>query len=1036
MAQRIIPAVYGETVALSVSAYEVPGEPIGYAEAMSQTFAPFAVGTKWSRPWGTTWFKLDGEVPTDWAGRDYEVVVDLGFAPHSPGFQSEAAVWTPDGPRWSVHPQRTGVPVPDAVPGQALQVVLEAAANPGFAGTFPTPMGTRATSGDRPIYVLRRADLAIFNREVHALRLDIEVLYNTMLSLALDDPRRHKLLRALERSLDAIDLDDVAGTVSAARAKLAPALSVPARASAHHIVAVGHAHIDSAWLWPLRETVRKCARTFSSAVALMHEYPEYKFVCSQAVQYDWMERNYPNVFAGIKDRVQAGQWQPVGGMWVEADMNLPSGESIARQLIFGQRYFESRFGVRCKEVWIPDVFGYPGSLPQIFNAGGCDRFVTQKLSWNKQNRMPHNTFQWFGIDGSCVLTHFPPVDTYNATVDPAELSYAQANFADKGWSDWSLMPFGYGNGGGGPTREMLERARRTADLDGLPTVQIGTTDDYFERVEAEIVELGAPEWHGELYFEMHRGTLTTQVNTKLGNRTCERLLREAELWWTTLTEFDPTAEYPYEQLDEIWKEVLLQQFHDIIPGSSIAWVYEDTAEVYGRLVPQLEALVAGALDRLATIAPTVSNSATHARDEVVIVQSNHALRSSFAASDLVQELADGAVAMRVAAPGLGLGSASPISVDAETSVSVSGNTMSNGLVALTWDDNGCVTSIRDLVADRELLLPGRVGGDVELASDFPNEYDAWDLEHWARRSTTALRSADAVEIREVGPLRGSLAVTRSFGASRVEQRWLMRAGSSRIDIEFDIDWHEDEKLLSVAFPLAVHSDRVDCGIQNGSVSRPRHANTSWDAAKFEVCVHRWVDVSEPDFGVAILNNGRYGHAVQGDAIAVSLLRAPKWPDPLADRGRHMTTVSVFPHAGDRASVCVEAERLNEPLRVMNGTNAGPLPAPIVNVADRRIELAAVKRADDGSDDLVVRMYERTGAVATVDAIVNCAFVRSVGIASSERDATLSVTNLLEEKTDETQDSTRYRRHRVPAATDPLRPFELRTVRTVRTATRG
>ena len=296
----------------------------------------------------------------------------------------------------------------------------------------------------------------------------------------------------------------------------------------------GHAHIDTAWLWPLAETVRKCTRTFASAVALMDAEPDYRFSCSQAQQYAWIAEREPELFARITDKVAAGQWIPVGGMWVEPDMNLPSGESIVRQIVHGQRFFESHFGRRCDEVWIPDVFGYPAGLPQVFAAGGMSRFVTQKLSWNRTNRFPHSTFWWEGIDGTRVLTHFPPVDTYNAEITPAELAYSVGRFAEHEWSGWSLMPFGYGDGGGGPTREMVERLRRLADLDGMPQVEQGAPADFFDAVDAEIAA-GAPVpvWRGELYFETHRGTLTSQLRTKVGNRRCERLLREAELWMVT-----------------------------------------------------------------------------------------------------------------------------------------------------------------------------------------------------------------------------------------------------------------------------------------------------------------------------------------------------------------------------------------------------------------------------------------------------------------------------------------------------------------------
>ena len=576
------------------------------------------------------------------------MTIDLGFHPRSTGFQCEGLVYTPDGrPLQGVHPNRTGVPLPELNPGDRLELFVEAAANPGFDRLVPSSIGASTAGDGTPIYRLVRAELVERDDEVIALLHDLDVLDGVMRSLPATEPRRRRLLQVLSDAHDSLDLLDVAGTAASARAVLAPALQLPAHASAHRIIAVGHAHIDTAWLWPLRETERKCVRTFASAVRLMDEMPDFRLVCSQAAQYRWIEDQFPDLFTRIKEKVAAGQWIPVGGMWVEPDMNLPSGESIVRQLVHGQRAFEHWFGRRCTEVWIPDVFGYPGSLPQIFALAGCERFVTQKLSWNKQNAMPNHTFWWQGIDGTRVLTHFPPVDTYNAEMVPKEISFASANFRDGRWSDWSLMPYGYGNGGGGPTREMVERARRLADLDGSPRVELGTVEQFFEAVEDEIAMAAsagqAPVWVGELYFEMHRGTYTSQIGTKLGNRQAERLLREAELWWANAGHDDGVAN----ELDALWKEVLLHQFHDILPGSSIAWVHEEAELALARV-----ARAARRADRSSrwteSAAPTgsIANVRTHAADEVVVAE------TAAPGNGPQQLLTDGRHAYRVAAAGL------------------------------------------------------------------------------------------------------------------------------------------------------------------------------------------------------------------------------------------------------------------------------------------------------------------------------------------------------------------------------------------------
>ena len=466
--ERVLPAVYSDSMPMTVEAWDVPGEPVAAAEAVQGDYRPFTVGDPWSRPWGTTWFRFSVDIPVAWVGPRLEAVIDLGFHADSAGFQSEGLVWIDGRPVQGIHPRRTGVPLPHVAAGPFMFHV-EAASNPAFVQFRPSPLGSLESAGDDSLYRLRRASLAQRDDAVLGLLLDVDVLFGLARSLQTGDPRRIRVLRQLESAFNVLDLDDVAATAAAARRMVQPALALRARAGVHRVVAVGHAHIDSAWLWPIRETQRKCARTFASAVRLMDDYPDYHFSCSQAAQYEWIEQQHPTLFEQIRTKVTAGQWHPVGGMWVEPDMNLPGGESIVRQLVFGQRYFESRFGARSTVVWMPDVFGYPATLPQIFQHGGCTRFITQKLSWNKQNVFPHSTFWWEGIDGSRVLTHFPPVDTYNAEITAAQVVYAEGNFKEHGWSNWSLMPFGHGNGGGGPTREMMERARRMADLDGAST---------------------------------------------------------------------------------------------------------------------------------------------------------------------------------------------------------------------------------------------------------------------------------------------------------------------------------------------------------------------------------------------------------------------------------------------------------------------------------------------------------------------------------------------------------------------------------------
>ncbi|MGI9578754.1 MAG: alpha-mannosidase, partial [Microthrixaceae bacterium] len=654
--------------------------------------------------------------------------------------------------------------------------------------------------------------------------------------------------------------------------------------------------------------------------------------------------------------VESGRWIPVGGMWVEADMNLPSGESLVRQMVHGQRYFESRFDIRCDEVWIPDVFGYPGNLPQIFAAGGARRFVTQKLSWNKTNRFPHHTFIWEGIDGTEVLAHFPPVETYNAEVTVRELDRIESNFADHRWSDHSLMPFGYGDGGGGPTAEMLERASRLADLAQLPRLQVEPPAEFFDHVDAELEALGAterPRWMGELYFEMHRGTFTSQARTKVGNRRCEDALREAELWCATLGDDSHAA-----TLDALWKRVLTQQFHDIIPGSSIAWVHEDAEGEHRDVLESLRSITDDALQRLSGPTPSIANTCSTRRHCVV---AGHAAPTG---DGPTQQLSDGRTAFLADAPPLGIAAAEALlatdSVAVKADPDTGEVTMANDSVALSFSPTGDVTSLRDLRQDREVLPPGEACGSLRLAPDTPVEYDAWDVEQWTAARSLPLPGAEAVEILDSGPLVGAVRVRRSFDDSWVEQTFTLRAESARIDVDFDIDWRERERLLTVDFPLDVRTDSIACEVQFGYEHRPTHRNTSWDDAKFEVCTQRWVDCAEPSFGVAVLNDGRHGHALQHGGVRVSLLRAASYPDPQADLGRHRTTLALLPHGAGLAEVAAEAEALNRPPRVMPAGSAASTGDPLVSVDGDGVAVSAVKLADDGSGDVVVRLWSAAG----------------------------------------------------------------------------
>ncbi|MFF5920720.1 alpha-mannosidase [Streptomyces flavochromogenes] len=957
--QRIRPAVHARSVPLSVAVWNVPGEPVPVAEGLAAPYEPVSLGHRWGPPWSTSWFRISGRIPEEWAGRRVEAVVDLGFDTTGPGFSSEGLVHRPDGSVVkALNPRNAYFPVADpALGGEEFTYYVEAAANPNLGAQTPTRTGDRPAwltgtgSAGAPLYRLLRLDLAVFDAEVWELAQDLDVLGHLMRELPEAEPRRWRILRAVEKALDAIDLQDVSGSATAAREQLRPALAAPAAPSAHRVSAVGHAHIDSAWLWPLRETVRKVARTLSNVTRLMDDHPGFRFAMSQAQQLAWLKEHHPGVYARVREKAAGGQFLPVGSLWVEADTNMTGGEALARQLIHGKRFYLDEFGVETEEMWLPDTFGYNAAMPQLMKLAGVRWFLTQKISWNTTDTFPHHTFWWEGIDGTRIFSHFPPVDTYNAQLTSAELAHAVRNFRDKEAADSSLLPFGHGDGGGGPTREMLARAARLADLEGSPRVVVESPADFFERAHAEYPD--APVWLGELYLEFHRGTLTSQLRTKQGNRRGEHLLREAELWSATAA-CRRGFGYPYEALDRLWKTVLLHQFHDILPGSSIGWVHREAEETHAAVAAELHGIVAAAQRALAGDgeAGGAEGGGGAEGDDAVVFNASPFIRDGIPALG---------AARRSASP------ARPVAPAPAPSPYEGSHLLDNGLVRVRIDDRGLVTSAYDIAADREAVPPGAVANLLQLHQDFPNAFDAWDIDAFYRNTVHDLLDADSVSAEA-----GGIRVVRTVGASRIEQLISLAEGSRRLDIDTEIDWQETEKLLKAAFPLDVRADHSSAEIPFGHVRRPTHTNTSWDAAKFEFCAHRFLHLGEPGWGAALVNDSTYGHEVTRDVrpdggttttARLTLLRSPRYPDPDADRGLHRLAYGLVIGA-DIADAVREGYGFNLPERSVPGGTAEVV--PLVATDDEAVVIDTVKLADDRSGDLVVRLYEaRGGRAATL-----------------------------------------------------------------------
>jgi alpha-mannosidase len=693
----------------------------------------------------------------------------------------------------------------------------------------------------------------------------------------------------------------------------------------------------------------------------MDEYPDYVFACSQAQQYAWVKERDPELYERILAKVSAGQFVPTGGSWVEPDLNIPSGESLVRQLLFGQRFFEAEFGLRCREFWAPDAFGYTGQLPQLMRGAGIDRFFTQKLSWNRFNRPDNHTFTWQGDDGSEVLVHFPPADNYNSPADVDELVKTAREYKNLEQSHVSLLVYGHGDGGGGPTREMLENLARSRDLQGLPRVRLGSPTDFFGALEAEDVE--RPVVVGELYFEYHRGVYTSQAFVKKGNRRAEHGLHDAEFLAVARG-----GDYPRGELERLWRLLLLQQFHDILPGSSIRLVYEDAARDFAELERGIAALIG--------TGGVLVNTTGFSRYDVVRDQ-------LWAAQPFSRAYPAQNVVHRVVRDGL---------------------VVENDFLRVELGEDGSVVSVLHKPTGREVLR--EPGNRLELYDDDPVDFDAWDIDPYTLGTRRDAAPATSWEVVTDTLLRCEIAFERSVGdASTMRQVVRLDACSQRLEFHTAVDWHESHTLLKACYPLDVRAPYATYEMPFGYAERPTHYSTSFDRAKYEVPGHRFADLSEHGFGAAVLTDSKYGYSCYGGDLRVSLLRSPKSPDPEADMGRHEFAYALYPHAdGWRGGgVLREAALFNAPLR---GAADGP-EQPFARVEGDLI-LDTIKRAED-SDDVVLRLYEPYGGRGAARIRIDAKHARR--------------TNLLEEDGDEltVEDG---------AIVVPFRPREVITIKVV------
>lgn len=825
-----------------------------------------------------------------------------------------------------------------------------------------------------------------------------------------NDPFRHVLSEHLNAAYNTLDLrngwqsENFAASACVALDQLRSCLeqSNGLTPNGPRLLATGHAHLDVAWLWPLWRTRQKVAHTVATALHLMDRYPDYHFSMSQPQVYAYLKEDDPALYARLKQKVAEGRFEPVGMMWLETDCNLTSGESLIRQLLHGARFLADEFGVSSPIAWLPDVFGFSPVLPQLLRGCGIDCFLTTKLSWSQVNRMPADTFRWRGIDGSEVLAHFvsattkpaghpadPQEYTYVGQMIPSEVAGLWNNYRQQAINRDLLYIYGWGDGGGGPTEEMLETAQILRNLPGLPQIRLGRADHFFQQLCARLGDdPRLPTWAGELYLEYHRGTYTSQARTKQANRAAELLYREAE-WlnaWATILG-GPNQQ---DVLNTGWQRILLNQFHDILPGSSIAQVYVDSNADYAeiqRIGQEVRDAATSHILRHEVEEADPGRAAEHS--SFVMWNSLPWSRSDYArleltpgaeaplltntagkalSTQLIEERpGERALLIAAAAPSYGYTCAKsrqarPESAqsDAEPIFNAQQSILSNGELRLEFDSNGEIASLYDRRHERELIMPGTTGNQLVAYEDRPLYWDAWDIDHFYAEKAYPVHDIADWRLVETGPLRAAVEIIRRIGRSAIRQRICLWRDSRRVDFVTEVDWQERQTLLRTLFPLHINAARATCEIQFGAVERPTHRNTTWDQARFEVCAHRWVDLSEGDYGVALLNDGKYGHSLHHSTLGISLLKGSIHPDPAADQGQHRFTYSLLPHPGDwrAAQVARRAYELNVPLRVQRSIMRLP-PQPSVSflsTPNDHIIVETIKRAEDG-DGLIIRIYE-------------------------------------------------------------------------------
>jgi alpha-mannosidase len=936
--------------------------------------------TYWGE-WNTT-FTLRGHfaVPEAWSEAEpLALALDLGNVEQWDFCHPEALVYVDGLPLAGCDKFHRSVTLPPAC-CDGRQHLLALHGYTGRWGHFEPPPPTRLFIG-----TCRLVQIDSATRDLVAMA---RVALDALQVLDGNSPARARILTALDRAFAQLDTREPLGadfyaTVPDAHHTLRDGLHAAGPALDVEITAIGHTHIDVAWLWPLAQTRLKCGRSFHTVLTLMDQFDDYTFTQSQPQLYDYVRKDYPDLFARIQTQVVQGRWEVTGGMWVEADCNLSGPESLVRQLLLGRRFFAEHFGPDAETpiAWLPDVFGFPHSLPQLLKQAGLDYFFTTKLSWNQSNRMPYDSFWWQGLDGTKVLAHLGTTSqagsdkgmpvTYNGTATAEEIYKTWTNFQQKPLQHDLMTVFGYGDGGGGPTREMLENLSEMADFPGLPRTRPGRAIDFFRKMD-ETAGPQLPTWNGELYLEYHRGTYTTQARNKKANRKNEFLLHDAEWLNTLAAQVDPQFPYPHVPLREVWQLLCLNQFHDILPGSSIGEVYHESLEQYDVIERMAGDLRDAALTALANAVGgnlIVANPTPFEQTALALwpgqLPPGQSLRHRDGRAITTQSIPTGTLIDLGPVPAYAIvplvfASAPPPAAAPPALLQATTERLENDQLCVTLNAAGDITRIYDKTHGRDVLSDAAVANQLQAFEDRPIDWDAWDIDPFYDDTMWTAQGAKSVRVVESGPLRAMIEIERQILDSHYTQHIALDYHSRRLDVATQIDWQQKHVLLKTAFPVAIHANEATYEIQWGNVQRPTHRNTSWDGAKFEACAQKWIDLSEGDYGVSLLNDCKYGHDVKDNVLRMTLLRSPTMPDPEADQGTHQFAYSLLPHAGRWGrETLAAAYALNDPLIVhaaRGGQGQAELLPPLVHVDRENVVVETIKRAEDDRG-IVVRMYE-------------------------------------------------------------------------------